>query len=342
MDTHLNDKDIDRLVSGMMGRGEKLRARMHLEKCDSCREKVNILSGILSEKKTGPVPGDHVKTAVLAEWHRMNHAAAAGHAKPGHGLKLVYGLAAVLIIAVSAYFALVRIPHSIYDDGLSAASVTGDVHLNNNAAGISLVLHKGDLVSTGPGSSIILTAGNYTLELEGSSELRLAESGDETGFLFTLNRGAVTSRSEGKLKYAFACGGYRITPAGTEFRIEMSESSITVAVRSGSVVISGAELKIEVPAGMMWDSADTGNIRPAGTADTGDEKTDMKGQMSGTGGYSGGEPGGGEKVQDTESAIKNGDVIDPSEIRELKRESREDIREMKKESRKGRQYKGGN
>ena len=283
MDTHLKDRDIDRLVSGMMGRGEKLRARMHLEECGSCREKVNILSGILSEKKNGQVPGDHVKAAVLAEWHRMNPPAAAGHAKHGFTLRLAYGFAAVLIIAVSAYFALSRMPHSLHEEGLTAASINGAVRVNNRDAGTNLVVHKGDLVSTGPDSSIVLTADNYSLELEGSSELELTESGTDTGFVFNLDMGAVTSRSEGKLKYAFTCGGYRITPAGTEFRIQASGDKTAVAVVSGKVIVSGADLVIEVPEGMMWDSSDTGNVRPAGTANTGDETTSMKGQRSGTG-----------------------------------------------------------
>lgn len=335
MNTHLKDRDIDRLVSGMLGRKETLRAQSHLEECDSCRKKVSILSGILTEKKSDLVPGDFVKSAVIAEWQRINSASITRHTKPRIGLRLAYGFAAAVIVAISAYFALTRMPHSIYDDGLSAASMTGEVHINNTAAGINHKLHTGDVVSTGSDSSVTLTTESYSLSVESSTDLELAENNIDTGFLFILERGAVTSRSEGKLKYAFICGGYRVTPAGTVFRIEMPENKMVVAVFSGKVVVSGANLKIEVSAGMMWDSDDPDKLRSAETGN-------IKDAITGKGEYTEKNTEGESKIQDSGNKTNR---ADPVEIRELKRESREeirDMRDMKEESREGRQFKGGN
>lgn len=335
MNAHLKDKDIDRLVSGIMSRRENLRAEKHLEKCSSCRIKVIILSGIISEKKNESVPGDHVKAAVIAEWHRTNSGVIATHEKPVFALRLAYGFAAALFIAVSAYFVVTRIPNSIYQDGLLVTTITGDVKVNNTAADMNHMLQKGDQVSTGPDSSASLTTGNYRLELEGSTELKLAESGGDTGFVFNLNRGAATSRSEGKIKYSFICGGYIITPTGTEFRLEVSQGRLSVAVFTGGVIISGTNLKIEVPAGMKWDSDDPDKLRSAETGNSMDV-------IPGKGGYTEKNAEGENKIQDSGNKINR---ADPGEIRELKRESREeirDMRDMKKESREGRQFKRGN
>ncbi len=337
MTAHLKDKDIDRLVSGMMNRKDTLRAQKHLEECDSCRIKAGVLSGILCEKKNNSIPGDHVQAAVIAEWHRMNSGITTKRVQPALSIKLVYGFAAAVIIAVSAYFALIRMPRSIYEDGLHAASLAGEVHFNNTAAGINYKLHKGDVVSTGTASSVTLTAGSYSLSIESSSGLELAESNSQAGFHFILNRGAVTSRSDGKVKYAFTCSGYHIAPAGTEFRIEMSGRNITVAVWNGRVVVSGADLKIEVPAGMTWNSADPGNIKPADNGNSKDNKTGPTGRSENSGDYNAG-----DKVKDTDDRINKKNEVNPGEIRDLKKESREEIREMKKENRKGRQFRGGN
>ncbi|HPS56641.1 MAG TPA: FecR domain-containing protein [Spirochaetota bacterium] len=335
MDAHLKDKDIDKLVSGIMGRREILRAEKHLEVCGSCRKKVNILSGIISEKKIDSVAGDHVKVAVIAEWHRTNSGVIAKHEKPVFSLRLAYGLAAAVLIAVSAYFIVTSIPNPTYKNGLSVTSITGEVKVNNTAADMEHMLRKGDLVSTGRDSSVSLTTGNYSLELEGSSELKLAASGGDTGFIFNLNSGAATSRSAGKIKYSFICGKYSITPTGTEFRLEMSQGRLSVAVFTGGVIISGTNLQIEVPAGMKWDSDDPVKFRSAETGNSMDAITEKVE-------YTEKNTGDGDKFHDSGNKINR---AEPGEIRDLKRESREeirDMRDMKKESREGRQFKGGN
>ncbi|NLV67057.1 MAG: zf-HC2 domain-containing protein [Spirochaetes bacterium] len=337
MNTHLKDKDIDRLVSGMMTRRESLRVQRHIDKCDSCRKNVNILSGILSTQINKSVPGENVKAAILAEWHRMNSNVVIKQARGAFTLRLVYGLAAVLFIVISAYLALIRVPLFNYNDGLTGTSISGEVYVNNTAADIDRTLHKGDVVATGTDSSVNFTAESYSLSIESSSELKLAESNNETGFLFILNRGAVTSRSEGKIKYAFTCGSYRIVPAGTEFRIEMSGRNIELSVLSGMIIVSGAGLKIEVPAGMKWDSADPGNIRSADAGNINNNQTDMNGRVQGSGEYKVK-----DKVQDSGPGMKRYNDSDHDEIRDLKRESREIIKDMKKENRNNRQTRKGN
>lgn len=337
MKAHLTDNDIDIYVSGMMNRREKLRTEKHLYECTSCRKKVSILSGVLSERKYNSVPGDHVKAAVLAEWHRMNTGVIARHNNPRFSLRLAYGFAAAVIIAVSAYFAVNRMSHNVYAEGLLVTSVAGEVQLNNRKTVIDLVMHNGDLLSTGTGSAASLAADKYKLEIESSSEIKLADSEGDSGYHFILNRGSVTSRSEGKLDYSFTCRAYRIAPAGTEFRIEMSESNITVAVWSGRVIVSGADLIIDVPAGMIWDSENPGKVRSADAGDTNDKTTDTASRTSASGEFNGN-----DTVRDSGAEIKGDNKPDPDEIRDLKRESRDEIRDMKKDNRKERQYRGGN
>jgi hypothetical protein len=291
----------------------------------------------LSERKNNSVPGDHVKASVLAEWHRINSNVHARHNNPRFSLRLAYGFAAAVIIAASAYFAVNRMSHTLYTEGLLVTSVTGKVQLNDRKTVIDFVMHKGDLLSTGTGSAVSLAADNYKLAIESSSEIILADSGGNNGYHFILNRGIVTSRSEGKLDYSFTCGTYHITPTGTAFRIEMSEHNITVAVWSGRVIVSGTGLNIEVPAGMEWDSADPGNLRSSDAGETNDKTTDTANTTSASGEFNGD-----DNVRDRGADTNEDNKPDPDEIRNLKRESRDEIRDMKKENRKDRQYRGGN
>ncbi len=341
MDAHFKDKDIDRLLSGIMSRKETRRAEIHMKGCDSCRQRINVLSGILQGRKIDSSPGDHVRSAVLAEWHRINSRLTVKHKKTSILHWFAYGFAAIVLFLLSAYLVGTRIQHPADDNILSLASVKGEVLINTLPAEPNYKIKKGDTLTTAPDSSASLITGNYTLLVESSSVISIKETGSESGFVFSLISGSVTSSSEGNLKYSFICGDYRITPTGTEFRIEMSRWRLKVIVIRGAVFISGPGLKVEVPVGKMWVSDDTETTRPDDDEKTGNEKNslidnkppDDKDEEKNTDGH---------KIKDTEDGTGKGNKIDPDEKRDFKQEIREDINEIKKERRRERQKKGGN
>ena len=301
---------------------------------------MKLLSGMLEKQESGSVPGEHVRAAVLAEWHKMNTGTKVKSVKPALFTRFAYGFAAAIIV-LSVYFGITSVNKSTYRSGLSVASISGEAYINNTLAYKTGTLKQGGLISTGTDSSVILAADGYSLELGTSTELALEDSGGEKGFVFSMKKGVLTSRSEGRLRYSFICGDYRITPSGTEFRIEMSQGRLTVAVFSGSVLITGPGLKIEVPAGMMWDIADPGSIRSVYDGARYD-KTGINGNRSVSGKNTGEDKGNENIVQDAAGGTGKDNGADPDEMRDLKRESREDIKDMKKETRKGRQFRGGN
>lgn len=340
MDTHLSNKDIDKLVSGLSTAKEAKRAELHIETCESCRRRIDILSGILSKKNFDSVPGDHVKAAVLAEWHRMNSRVPEPEGKSRPLLKFAYGLAAVFLIAVSTYVAVTRVPFFSSREKILVASSSGDVFINNDSAGQGDPFENNDTLLTAPAASASLSWGSYNLYIGDSSKLRLADSGDENGFVFQLERGFVRSRSEGKLRYSFICGQYRVIPSGTEFTLNFVQGKLDVAVFSGGVTVSGAELLIDVQAGMRWKSDDPDRIVPINFKDEGEERGVKESGIEKTAGS--------DSVHEneaTDTREKNGvreSGIDADIKRELKKEAREDIIDMKKERRRERQMRGGN
>lgn len=342
MSNHLTDKEIDYLVSGLASERDASKARAHLSSCSQCRKVVDALSSAVAEHPVDSIPGEHVRAAVMAHWHRLHNENVRREAQGRPAMKrYIAGLAAAasVVIAVSLYIfsGIMKT-----DEGfpLAIKSVAGEVYLNDSATAAGIPFRKGSVIRTGSTGNASISSEGYTLYLGGSSYLDLSENSRSSGISFRLGGGAVISKSYGEISYSFECGRYRVAPAGTEFMVRFSGDNLDVAVLKGRVSVTGADLHVEIPSGQMWSSETPDRFKALDPATeamiyTGSfsilpyGKKPAEGEMNKPD-HDGSRTGSGSQSEETNSIEKNKEK--PERIR-LQRELREEISGMKREQR---------
>ena len=349
---HLNNLSIDKLASGLASAAEMRRAEKHIRLCPDCRERVETLSAVLHKKNAAAEPGEHVRQAILAEWHRIDRAINSTekkHLKPVW--KLAAGFAVVIMITAAAYItALKNIPGpDMYSPLLSALS--GEAWINGSPLTVNSSISSGCILKTAENSTASVTTDGYTLSVSGSSELAIKSTGKQSGLNFNIIHGTFVSRSDGNVKYAFACGRYMVTPAGTEFLLRYVNNRLEVWVLHGGIFIGGDELRIKVSSGMKWDSDNPGElatVNPELLSYMIAEATEgnAAGKLHADKKPEAGRPG---KSTDPGNHGKTGidrsghaEKDDADEIRKSSREMRDDIKNIRQEIKKERRGRGGN
>ncbi len=265
MSTHLTNKEIDNYVSGLASAEDVKMTEEHLTSCRQCSMIVKSLSSLLREQKSDAVPGEHVRDAVFAEWHRLHNEIAESNIKSIKSRPriktIMTGLAAAatVVIAVSSYVFLNLIKVDP-DYTLAITSVSGEVYINDLLTSANNTLKTGDVLRTGVKSSVVVASEGYILYAGRSASLIIAGNNKKDGIGFELNEGPVISKSSGSIRYSFVCGEYKVVPAGTEFMLKFSEGRLEVAVSQGKVIVTGVNLRIEISAGMKWSSGNQGRI----------------------------------------------------------------------------------
>lgn len=356
MNVHLTSEEIDNLVSGLASAKDVKKAQEHLLSCAQCSKAVETLSFIVAARPQDAVPGEHVKSAIMAEWHRLHNESAEREAKGKARVKgIMAGFAAAaasVVIALSAYMFLNR-PAVQENYPLSVASFKGEVYVNNSPSVEHVSVVAGSDVKTGTGSSAVLNSGTYNLYMGASSIVAVTGNSTGSGISFSLVRGTVISKSSGFMNYGFTCGDYTVQPAGTVFLLEFSGKKLDIAVAEGKISVTGPGVNLQIPAGNKWSS-----LKP-GTLEVLDEKDALlikSGKtLPGTAGITP-ESGAGEKemikgsnppdkgytgtqvMKETVTADEKtaGDKKDKAELLKEKHELRRDIGDIKKEIRKGR------
>lgn len=269
MSTHLTNKEIDNFVSGAAGRCAERKALKHIAVCPECRALINTLSSVTAVQQYEQSPGDHVIENIKAEWFRIHESAAAQNYRIKPRISIfIKGLAvaASIVAGISVY--LVTATNFITDDyPLSVTAVHGKVILNDSLLADGDRLSNGDLIVTENNSYFSASFPGYEIHTGRSSSLEIVLNSIKNGIGFRLHRGFVISKSSLPVKYGFQCGEYKINPAGTEFMLGFSDNKLLVAVSQGGVIVTGTNLKVEIPAGMKWSSE-----RP-GSLDTLDDET---------------------------------------------------------------------
>jgi len=265
MSIHLTNKEIDNFVSGLASAKDANKIKEHLTSCTQCSMIVESLSSVLSEQPSDSVPGEHVRKAVLAEWHRLHNEIVENNTmfiktKPRIN-KIITGLAvaASIVIAVSSYIFLDVVKDNV-NYPLTITSASGEVYINDSLTAADNSLKTGDVLRTGIKSSAVISSGGYILYAGRSTSLNIAGNNKKDGIEIILNEGSVISKSSGSIHYSFVCGEYKVVPAGTEFMLQLYGDKLNVAVSQGKVVVTGVNLRIEIPAGMKWSSEIPGRV----------------------------------------------------------------------------------
>ncbi len=337
MGIHLKGNEIDNLVSGIADSAEMQHAEEHLRVCSRCREKVRILSGVVNKRESDAVPGTHVKAAVLAEWHRINSTESVSVKWFTLPLKAALAIAASFIIGLTVYIGIISNAPFNKERDFSLAGISGDVRINDTIAKSGDIIREGYNVVTTGNSFARIKSDNYQLNIEGSTEIRLASNNEATGFNFVLHRGSIVSRSFIKLQYSFTCGEYKVMPLGTEFRLDYSDGIVKAAVSSGEIMITGKGFDTRVLPGMSWSSDSKEAVLNSTDKVNGKKKTTADKSS-----YSAKNPGESEVESSEETSGKDEKLQNRDDIRDMKREIRKDIREIKNEKKRERQFRGGN
>jgi hypothetical protein len=353
MSTHLTDKEIDNYISGLASRKAVKHVAVHLDSCGQCRADVNKLMSVIAEQESSDIPGDHVRASVLAEWYRLHNEAVVKHEEKKTGIRRLAGsiaFAASIVIVISGYmiFSTIKSRESY---PLALNNTAGEVYLNDSRAVVTAMLKAGDVIKTGDDASVLLSFNGYSLFIGRSSILELLNNDKGGGLRFKLREGSVISKSSGTADYSFECGGYSVIPEGTEFMLHFSGDKLTAAVSQGSVAVTGFNLKIKIPAGMIWSSDNSGAVTKM------DEKLSLLMNSDLQGVWPDKKVLINEKVANAEvknqgneyenkndtlvdDEISNNNKKDKTEKLRIKREIREDSNEMKREQRREKKGKG--
>jgi len=353
MKTHLTNREIDNLVSGLASANEEDRAMRHIAACSRCRELTAVLSSQIAGEPLNVSPGDHVRGHIISEWYRIHE----GKKKKNYNVKprfnrLIAGLAvaASAVIAVSTYF-IISTVKVIEDYPLEVSAISGNASVNSSALVINHKLVSGDLLSTGDDSSVSVVLPDYEFRLGRASSAEIVHNSTSDGIRIKLHEGFVISKSSGFTDYRFVCGEYSVVPAGTEFMLRFSDGKLYAAVSQGKVVITGSTLSVEVTAGMQWFSENPHRVEPL------DKETELllkslhegvwpaeayfkKSGMNNSGISNSGDSGK-ERIQERidDSSGKSDDsedgVRDKQEKLRINRELRDDMNSIKKEQREG-------
>jgi len=219
MSTHLTNKEIDNYISGFASAEDVKMTEEHLASCGQCSMIVKSLSSLLREQKSDSVPGEHVREAVFAEWHRLHNEIAESNIKSIKSrprIKTIMSglaVAATVVIAVSSYLFLNLIKVDP-DYPLAITSVSGEVYINGLLTFADNKLKAGDVIQTGNQSSAVISSEGYNLYAGRSLSLVLSRNNKKDGVGFVLNEGSVISKSSGSIPYGFVCGEYKVVPAG--------------------------------------------------------------------------------------------------------------------------------
>jgi bacterioferritin-associated ferredoxin len=353
MSAHLTDKEIDNFAAGTASAEDVKKVREHLAECGKCRKTADALASLVEKQPVDFVPGDHVREAVIAGWHRLHTGTVLSDSLIKPPLKRyprVLAFAASVVIAAASYLIYDKVKINEIND-FALSSITGEVMVNDSAAAGNVQLRSSDVIKTGKDASASASADKYKLYIGRSSSLKVLINSSRE-IRFRLNEGSVISKSNGNINYSFECGGYTVTPAGTEFLLTFSEDKLSAAVLNGKIIITGKNLSIEIASGMKWTSVnpaiieilDSGtssliNSVPSGvwpdkslsensrnrSLEPGDKADDAAEPKSDT--------------QSSDSRIENAEK-DKQEKSRIKRELRDEMNEIKKEQR--REKKGRN
>jgi len=262
MKVHINYKTIEKLASGTASAGELKRAEKHMLTCSKCREQAHTLSLVLQGRKSSVIPGEHVKNAIINEWHRIDHSTNTAKQHPSFfPWRMATGLAAVVLIAAAFYFTVFRTIPGGDTGNLALSYSSGEVYLNYSPISGSSRFQPDDIIRTGTRSTAALSLEGYSLYASGSSEILISGTDKERGLGFKLISGSLVSRSEGGIKYSFTCGSYVIAPTGTEFILQYLDNRLKIWVLHGGVSVKSDIVRMAVSAGYMWDSSDPDRVR---------------------------------------------------------------------------------
>jgi hypothetical protein len=355
MSNHLTSKEIDNLVSGLSSDKDVKTAQEHLNSCPRCRMIIDTLSNVVVPHRTDAVPGEHVRDAVIAEWHRLHRESVKKEVTQKPWMKRIiagFAFAASAVIVISAYIFL-KGPEVERVYPLAIKSVTGEVYINGSIATAETGIAAGSLIKTGTGSSAVISSEDYNLYIGRSGIIEVSANSYKSGLRFKLIKGSVVSQSTGSLKYSFECAGYVIVPAGTQFLLNLADGNPEIAVSEGKVFVTGHGVHIEIVQGKKWSAGGSGEVEPL------DEKTNALIKSAATGLWPDEVIPSADKIKiQVNKTAKPGEAIaDKSEDKKepgieqknitdekkeklerikLKREIRNEISEVKKEQRKER------
>lgn len=341
MSNHLTDKEIDYYVSGLSSGKDARRIREHISSCPQCAKITETLASVISEEPASAVPGKHVRETVMQQWHTINNLEpdkkSAGRPLFNRfNAWLITAASVILIISAYLFTGIIK-----PDEGfpLTINSITGEAVHNNTQAAEQTVFRKGDTIKTGTDGRASLTSEKYTLFMDKSSSVTLAENTRKGGILFILAEGTFISRSSGDLAYSFTCGRYDITPAGTDFMMKCSAEKLDVAVTQGKVNVGTPGYGIEINSGSMWSSDNPGLLVPvnpetAAMINAGAFKPVSPGKKSEEKTVK--EPAANAGINESteENSLNNNGTIhrnavrEKNEVRQLNRELRQDRREI--------------
>jgi ferric-dicitrate binding protein FerR (iron transport regulator) len=133
---------------------------------------------------------------------------------------------------------------------LGQITTQGAAEVNNVAAVTGATVFSGDRITTGTGSTALLslTAGRQAV-LSESSSLRLTRGANE--ITTALDQGNAAILSPANNPVAMDVGGTRIIPgrAGSVYAVQLSGNKLTVAASRGSVTVEGTNRTVEVDEG---------------------------------------------------------------------------------------------
>lgn len=261
MKGHLDNKLINRIAAGFASTDEIRLAEEHMRLCSTCREQVKVLSTAIHANKQTAVPGEHVRHAVLEEWHRINRTINVTKKRSlTFAWQIASGIAAVVIITAGVYLGTMRNLPGLDSYSIAVSSVSGDVYINKSPAVVNNSVNQGDVLQTGLNSIVSTATEGYRLIVAPSSELAVTGTGKNSGLAFHFVHGTVVSISEGFTGYSFGCGRYTVTPTGTEFMMQYENEKLEISVLHGGVMVTGEGVRMEIPSGMKWNSGEPGRL----------------------------------------------------------------------------------
>ena len=255
MSKHITNKEIYCYISGDISPQKKEEIRKHLELCQECRSLVNIINATLSEHTIDAIPSQKIKDAIIDEWEKIY--------KKDSQKKSPVITKKFLVPAFSFIFSIIFIA-GIYlfyfatqkeeTLQLTINPTKGYVTLNSSEISTARPISQKELIVTAENSLAHLESDDIKINIYSSTQLQLVSLQKISGFKFLLHSGSIEIKSHGSTPYEISCGNYNIKPAGTEFIVKFINNILTTAVTEGTVIITDAQSKIEIPSGKLWSS----------------------------------------------------------------------------------------
>lgn len=277
MNNHLTDKEIASFVSGFSSKRETKRVMEHISSCIHCRKQTEALSSVLEKQPPDSIPGEHVRSSVMAEWHRVHNLTIENNLDQRVSVKKYYrGFAAAfatVIVAVSTYMFLDR---TAADQGFSlvVSGINGQVKISELPASEGALLKTGSVISTDTDGRVTITSDGYSINLDNSTSISVISNSKKEGIKFSFIKGFLHSKSTGNLRYSYQCGKFIVFPVGTEFDLRYSGENLDAEVTEGKIAVYDSDFKITVSEGQKWNSVNPDGIESVVPGNEPDLKSD--------------------------------------------------------------------